>query len=322
MLTVFLWLGSCALTRVHEEKAFLAFMREHSFLYTGAEYHLRFGLYLANSRIIRDLNRAGHSFRCAVNKFAVYTPAEAQLLRGLKRSRVARPLSAKRIFADPPASYDYRTVGAVDPNVRDQGNCGSCWAFSTITAQESNWFLTSGVLLQFSEQNIVDCDTNNDGCDGGWPYLAYEYVIAKQGGKFNLRSDYPYTARDGACKFNAGTGQANLVGYVNVTYGDENDLLNKVYTYGPASVCIDASSIAFSYYSGGIYNPSSCFTDPDDLDHAVAVDGWGVDGATPYWIVRNSWGSSWGEKGYIRMSRNKNNQCGIASVATIPTNTK
>jgi cathepsin L len=131
-----------------------------------------------------------------------------------------------------------------------------------------------------------------------------------------LESDYPYTATDGTCQFDAAKGVTNCASFYEVATGDEGDLLNACWTKGAVSVCIDASVWTFQAYSGGVYDEPGCSL--LYIDHAVACVGWGVDGALPYWIVKNSWGTEWGEQGYIRMSRNKNNQCLIASHAVVP----
>jgi C1A family cysteine protease len=141
-------------------------------------------------------------------------------------------------------------------------------------------------------------------------------VISNQNGQFELESDYPYKAYDQSCKWDASKAITKILSYINIKAGDENDLLNKVYSNGPVSVGIDASSWDFQLYTSGVYNEPGCST--EDLDHGVAVIGWGVSGSTPYWLVRNSWGTDWGINGYIWMSRNKQNQCGIASMAIVP----
>jgi cathepsin L len=311
-------LACSSLIRPHEEKQFVAFMREHGKIYTGAEYHFRLGVFMANARFVQEFNRRRHSFSISLNKFSVYTQAEYVCLLGVNSRGSPRLLHANPLSIEAPDSLDYRDQGAVNTPVRDQGNCGSCWAFSAITAQESQWFLQSGSLVQFSESNLVDCVITNSGCDGGWPHLAYEYVTSNQQGKINLGADYPYKAVDGPCRYDSTKAIGNIVSYVNVTQGDEIDLKNKLYQYGPASICIDASSVWFMLYSSGIYDNPNCAQDVDNLDHAVGLVGYGTEGLADYWIVRNSWGPDWGENGYVRMARNKGNQCGSASVAVIP----
>ena len=313
----FLAFASCALFAPNEERSFVAFMREHNLAYTGDEYNLRLGIYITNARRVAEFNREGNTYTVALNQFACFTPAEYRALLSARPSfRAGAKLQAKTTSAAPDA-IDWRTKGVVN-KVKDQSSCGSCWAFSAIGAQESQWAIVSGTLQSLSESNLVDCVDTCWGCSGGWPSSAYTYVIDHQSGKFMLDSDYPYKPVQGACAFDASKGIQNIKGFVDVTKGDEQDLKEKVGTLGPASICIDASSWGFQMYSGGIYDDTHCSSTV--LDHAVIAVGYGNDGWHDFWIVRNSWGSGWGESGYVRMIRNKKNQCGEATVALVPVN--
>jgi cathepsin L len=315
MLLLLVGCVSSYVVRAHEEKSFVSHMRSYGLLFTGDEYHFRFGVYLANARRVREENAKGRSFRVGLNHLATFTPAEYKALLGARPRPVGKPKASKRVRDDPPDSFDYRDKGAVNP-IKDQGQCGSCWAFSAIGAQESQYFLVNGTLQSLSEQNLVDCVNTDYGCDGGLPQDAYDYVIRYQGGKFETEKDYPYTAQDGKCRWDASKGTSNIVRYDTVIEGNETDLLQKVWTQGPVSVGIDASSWDFQLYSGGVYDEPDCSS--YDLDHGVVVIGWGSDQGKAYWLVRNSWGTDWGIQGYIEMSRNKRNQCGIATSAIVP----
>ena len=298
----------------HEEKAFLNYMRETNNIFTGDEYNFRLGVFLANKRQVQEFNKQGKSFKVGLNKFAHYTQAEYKSLLGAKmpeKTFAGKPSNVKA--AD---SCDWREKNVV-VGIKDQAQCGSCWAFSTITAEESAWAIAGNKLISLSEQNLVDCVTACYGCNGGWPYKSYDYVMSKQGGQFMLEDDYPYTAVDGTCKWDASKAVAKVTGYTEVKSYSEDDLAAKVSSMGPASICIDASNWSFQLYTSGIYDESRC--SGYSLDHAVACVGYGTENSTDYWIVRNSWGTSWGEQGYIRMIRNKNNQCGVASTAIVPT---
>jgi cathepsin L len=298
----------------HEEKSFLSWMRTTNQFYTGDEYQVRFGIWLSNSRFVREHNAAGKSFKVSMNKLACMTPAEYRVLLGVRGGVVKAPITetVKSVTA---ADVDWRTKGVVNP-IKDQGQCGSCWAFSAIQGAESADAIKTGKLQSFSESNLVDCVDTCFGCEGGWPSDAYDYVIGTQGGKFNLESDYPYVPVTGTCKFDASKGVGSISSILNVQSGSEDDLTDKCKTVGPVSVCIDAGHASFQMYMSGIYDEPDCST--SSLDHAVGCLGYGTDGGVTYWIVRNSWGTVWGEQGYIRMSRYKQNQCGIATQACIP----
>jgi len=246
---------------------------------------------------------------------------------GLKRKKTSRrqrgPVSHK--LASPrmgslPASIDWRTLGAVTP-IKDQGQCGSCWAFSATAAMEGAYFQEKNNLISFSEQLLVDCVNGGaDTCDtGGEMHDGYLEVIALGGEE--TEADYPYSATSGnPCAFNKSESiPTGFKGYLNVTSGSESDL-QIASSERVVSVGIDASSWAFQLYSSGVYNDDTCQNGWDDLDHGVTVVGYNTDSVGgDYWIVKNSWGMSWGQSGYIWMSRNKNNQCGIATDATYPT---
>ena len=320
MLSLLFALSFSKLQLLREEKNFVSWMRTNNRYFTGDEYHFRLGLYTANSRYIQEFNKNHHSFKLGHNRFSCYTPSEYQSILGNRMDPNAKRVEAPKDLkkdVNAPESLDYRDQNVVN-QIKDQAQCGSCWAFSAVTTSESAYALSKGTLLSYSEQNIVDCDNSCYGCSGGNPSYAIDYVISNQGGKFNSEDDYPYEAVDGTCRFDKSKGIGLVSSYVSVFFHSEIDLLNKVATYGVASVAIDASLSSFTYYTSGIYDDSDCSS--WFLDHAVAVVGYGSENGTDYWIVRNSWGTSWGEQGYIRMLRGSfTNLCGIASQALVAT---
>jgi len=288
-------------------------MRSTNQFFTGDEYQSRFGIWMANSRLVQEHNAAKNSFKLSMNKFAAYTPSEYKALLGF-RMELVKNKAVKSNFVAPNA-LDWREKGAVNP-IKDQGQCGSCWAFSAIQGAEGAYFVGKGKLLSLSEQNLVDCVTACYGCNGGLMTAAYDYVIEHQNGKFNSETDYPYKAVTGTCKFDASKAVGHISSYVEIQEGSESDLASKCAQYGPVAIAIDASHFSFQLYSGGIYKEAACSS--YNLDHGVGCVGYGAEGNTQYWIVRNSWGTSWGEKGYIRMIKDDGNRCGVATMACVP----
>jgi C1A family cysteine protease len=211
-----------------------------------------------------------------------------------------------------PTSFDWREKGAVT-DVKNQEQCGSCWAFATVAATEGVNFMTNGKLESLSEQELVSCDSVDQGCNGGLPSNAFSYM-AKNAVGFELESDYPYTAADGTCKAKSSLEKVFLDkasnGYKAISQ-DEDEIAQALMDDGPLAIGINATPMQF--YSGGISNPWIC--NPKALDHGVAIVAFGEDSGTKYWTIKNSWGSSWGEKGYYRIVRGKG-KCGVNQMVT------
>ncbi|KAM3614783.1 uncharacterized protein V6R79_018972 [Siganus canaliculatus] len=216
--------------------------------------------------------------------------------------------------ANAPDSMDWRQKGAVTA-VKMQGSCGSCWAFSAAGALEGQLAKTTGKLVDLSPQNLVDCSTKygNQGCNGGFMHHAFQYVIDNHG--IDSDASYPYAGRDQPCRYNPRYRAANCSTYSFLPEGDEGALKEAVATIGPISVAIDATRPLFAFYRSGVYNDPSC---SKSVNHAVLTVGYGTLNGQDYWLVKNSWGVQFGDKGYIRMSRNKHNQCGIALYGCYP----
>ena len=207
-----------------------------------------------------------------------------------------------------PSSQGYVT------DVKNQGHCGSCWAFSATGSMEGAWFNKTKKLTSLSEQNIVDCDKKSLGCKGGNMPNAFRYVISAGGD--DTEASYPYKGIQGTCNFSRSDIGASMKSFKEVKQFDEKALKKAVSEVGPISVAIDASKPNFHHYSNGTYYEEECSS--TKLDHGVLAVGYGGDNNGDFWIVKNSWGLSWGMKGYIHMSRNKKNNCGIATDASYP----
>lgn len=226
-----------------------------------------------------------------------------------------------------PDAIDWRDQGIVSP-VKDQGQCGSCYSFSSTGALEAHHKIKYGssttdstqvaFFKPLSEQQILDCSQNfdNHGCDGGLPSHVFEYVHY-QGG-IDDDGSYPYEMKsDGRCRFQSSHIAARTTSSFNITENDEESIKHIVATIGPVSVAFEVMD-DFMLYSNGIYSSDKCRDTVTDVNHAVLIVGYGTDPVDgPYWIVKNSWGTSWGEDGYFRIARGKN-MCGIAVCASYP----
>jgi len=211
-----------------------------------------------------------------------------------------------------PQTLDWRTQNMVTP-VKDQGQCGSCWAFSTVENIESMYCMKNKIdcttFAPLSPQEIVDCDTTDQGCDGGDPPTAYQFVM--QEGGLEDDSAYPYTAQDGTCNFQQNLVKVTITNWQYATSNsDETTMQSNLVSWGPLSICVDAEP--WQDYTGGVMMASDC---SNSLDHCVQLVGYDMTQSTPFWIVRNSWGLDWGENGYIRLQYGQDT-CGCADEAT------
>uniref|UniRef100_A0A8U7NG25 Cathepsin S n=1 Tax=Corvus moneduloides TaxID=1196302 RepID=A0A8U7NG25_CORMO len=222
--------------------------------------------------------------------------------------------SQSRPVGDIPEALDWRDKGCVT-EVKNQGACGSCWAFSAVGALEAQVKLKTGNLVSLSAQNLVDCSGmyGNKGCAGGFMTEAFQYII--DNGGIESEESYPYTAQNGTCRYNASARAASCSRFVELPQGDEAALRDAVATVGPVAVAIDATRPSFFLYHSGVYDDPQC---SQEVNHGVVVVGYGSLDNKEYWLVKNSWGIHFGDAGYIRMIRNASNHCGIASYASYP----
>jgi len=311
----FVLLGTTLAVELSEEHQFKSWMKTYNKVYsTDAEYLAKLTIFKENLKRYAKLNEKDDTVTHGPTKFSDMTHEEfvakyliknytSPLMRG-EKVNVAPKLNAIPL----PSNYSWVAKGATTP-VYNQGQCGSCWAFSTTESIESMNFLAGNSLIQLSMQQIVDCDTTDSGCDGGDPPTAYQYVISA-GGLESL-ADYPYTAQDGTCQFNSGEIARSISSWQYVTTDqDEQQMQQFTYTTGPPSVLVDAST--WDSYQGGVYTSSNCGT---QLDHAVQIVGWANFQGQNAWIVRNSWGTGWGYSGYLYVAIGQN-ACGIAQECT------
>lgn len=292
--------------------AFAAWAATYGKVYNGDEAVLREQVYNANIEWIQQ-HQAEVDFELGANQFADLTLDEfaAQFLKLKPENDAKESYLGKHTFsgADLPDAIDWSTQSAVSP-VKDQGSCGSCWAFSAIGALEGRAAIATGNLQQFSEQQLVDCDHNGDqGCQGGLMDTAFEYLQGSSG--LCTEDSYGYKGKAGTCaepSCTVGLEASAITGYKDVDATEE--ALQEAVAEGPVSVAIQANSPFFQLYSKGVFSSNLCGA---NLDHGVLTVGYGVDGDKKYWKVKNSWGSSFGEDGYIRMLKGKGGkgQCGI-----------
>jgi C1A family cysteine protease len=308
-------------TLTNDWKDFSLFRDRFRKMYSSdEEIDERFEIFRSNVRSIIEHNIVpGQNFTLGVNQFSDLTPEEFKALyinSGFQSSTSVGSYGCKTYTSaasSAPASLDWRQKGAVT-SVKDQGQCGSCWTFSSTGASEGAWAIATGKLVDLSEQQLVDCATGvsygSHGCNGGQMEGADKYLIAN--GHCSLAS-YPYTAKDDKCKTCSPV--AHFSSCSDVKPNDQISLLNAV-AIGPVSVALSADTRYFQSYTGGILDSTACYT---ELNHGVLITGYGTDNGKKYWNVKNSWSSTWGEQGYVRILRSDStNDAGICGIAMDP----
>jgi len=314
--------NASSFTEAEYQTMFTKFVSQYNKKYTADTFFFRYTVFKANMDKIALANKQKHTYTLGMNEMGDMTHAEfksaklgySRIDRGVLRSSNACPVGRVPTTVDwTPASKK-----AVTP-IKNQGQCGSCWSFSTTGAVEGAVGIASGQLISLSEQQLVDCSTaqGNQGCNGGLMDNAFQYIISNGG--LTTEAGYPYTAT-GPNTCDVTTPLASTIsGYCDVNSGDENALAAAV-AVGPVSVAIEADQSCFQFYTSGIMSDASCGT---QLDHGVLAVGYGVLGGQKYWNVKNSWGTSWGNNGYIYLGKQVSGQplgvCGIASEPSYPT---
>jgi len=281
----------------------------------------RRAVYEANVAEIEEHNSENHTWTMGVNAYSDLTWEEFKKYFNLDAPQECSATNPKEVNfgGQLPDSVDWTKKGMVTA-VKNQGSCGSCWTFSTTGAVESAWAIAGNPLTQLAEQQLVDCaggPFKNHGCNGGLPSQAFQYLMWAGGQE--KETDYTYTARDGSCKFSAAKVLAKISNEVNITFGDESDKgLPAAVALTPTSICYQVAS-DFRNYKSGVYTSKICKNGQKDVNHAVLAVGYDTDSASglPYYLVKNSWGTSFGIKGYFKIVRGKN-MCGIASCSSYP----
>jgi len=304
-------LNAAKATEVASENLFMEHISTHGLSYgTVEEFAFRKNLFNETNAFITKHNASGESWTAGHNFMSTMTAGEKKKMTGY----VASPIPTTFHNDETPnGDVNWVTKGGVT-GVKNQGGCGSCWAFSTTGAMEGAHWVAAKKLLSFSEQQLVDCSTRNNGCGGGSMALAFTYLESNFA---QLESVYPYTGRDGTCRQSS---KANTTvkakSYQNVTRNNVSALVASI-AKGPTSVAIQADKSAFQTYRSGVLSGSACGT---NLDHGVLAVGTGTENGKAYYLVKNSWGASWGQKGYIKIGQESGaGVCGIQEDAVRPT---
>jgi C1A family cysteine protease len=323
---VILACASASLPEVHEQ-AFKEFVAKYEKVYdTDEERAKAFDAFKRNYAYVKAENTKNHSYQLGLNIFADQTPERFYSARlGLSvpsHPKLWAVMGLAHLGTDEysgatlPSSVDWLKDGAVTPP-KNQGSCGACWTFSTTGALEGAWKIATGELVPLSEQQLVDCSTNggNSGCGGGTMDAAFTYLETH---KLCAEDSYSYKAAQGTCNVSSctvGIPSGRVSGFKDVPTQDTNALMEAV-AQQPVSIGIEADQNSFQLYSGGVLT-KECGSKPD---HGVLLVGYGTDQGVDYWKIKNSWGSSWGEDGYIRIQRGKSDdgECGVKLMASYP----
>jgi len=298
---------------------FHSFMRKYNRHYESKDqFQLKYQNFKHNLKFVEEHNlRTDTTFTVAINQFGDWSREEyLNYLTFVPNSfgtNIQEPSDNHSMELAIPNAWDWREHGAVTP-IKNQGQCGSSPYFSAVVSIEACHFITTGTLVGLSEQQIIDCTENegNQGCNGG--YMAESFAGIMLEGGIDSETCYPYKAEDENCTFIQTTPccASMIQSYFNVTSGDEIAMKAAVYKV-PVATAIDASQESFEFYSGGVYSDPGCTS--QEIGHGIAVVGYGHNSTVnmDYWILKNSWGTSWGVEGWMYLARNDNNMCGIAT---------
>jgi cathepsin L len=305
--TLVLLLAAAAMASTATEWA--KFKLQHEKVYSEEEDNTRMNIWNKNVKMVAKHNSEKHSYTMAINRFSDWTEEEFNNFLGYQ-ARAERSTGKTFENVKTPETVDYRDEGKVTPP-KDQGQCGSCWAFSATGALEGLWAKEMGELVSMSEQQLMDC--GQGGCNGGHMINGWNHVA--QAGGIQSEETYPYKHKDGHCQEDNSMFVAHCGGYEEVS-PNESAMESALVEIGyPISIGVHAGS-SFQHYHSGVYDDTSC--KHGQLNHAILVVGYDKSGSEPYWIVKNSWGGSWGDHGYINMKMGVNT-CGMKADPCYPT---
>ncbi|KAM3625078.1 uncharacterized protein V6R79_006534 [Siganus canaliculatus] len=317
--TAFSLVNLTPLISLQEEYHFKQWMSKHNKVYQADEFYQRLHIFTENKRTIDRHNAGNHSFTMDLNQFSDLTFGEFRKLFLLTEPQNCSATKGSHVSTTGPYpdSVDWRIKGNFVTPVKNQGHCGSCWTFSTTGCLESVTAIATGKLIPLSEQQLIDCaaDFNNHGCMGGLPSQAFEYIKYNNG--LMTEEDYPYKGHDDSCNFEPALAAAFVLDVVNITIYDEKAMVDAVARLNPVSFAFEVTN-DFMHYKDGVYTSTQCKNTADEVNHAVLAVGYGAEeNGTPYWIVKNSWGTAWGIDGYFLIERGKN-MCGLAACSSYP----
>ncbi|XP_055372843.1 procathepsin L-like [Condylostylus longicornis] len=297
---------------------------------TEAEKTLREGIFKQSLEKIdkhnADFTSGKSSYELGINPFGDLKLNEfVSGMTGRRKHTERGSATTHKNQAGPPATvavpdcFDWREKGGVT-EVKFQGlECGACWSFAVTGAIEGHWFAKNGELVSLSEQNLIDCAVEdpygNTGCDGGFQDYGFDYVLDNRG--IAAETKYPYVEETGKqCLYNETIKAASITGYSMIEPGNEEKMKQIIATKGPLACSVNAGEDSFQLYKSGIYEDQKC--NEGEVNHSILVVGYGTENGRDYWIIKNSWTNKWGEGGFMKLPRNANSFCGIASECSFP----